>query len=283
MMSIILADLPRVEHYIDDVIIHGMDMSAHDKTLQAVLHWLESAGLQPNHDKCQFRQSSLPSLGHTVSANGLLPDDTHIQAITNAPTPMDAAILCSFLGLLSWYSKFLPKHATIVEPMHSCLRHTDSAFKWTIAAQERSLSAADLDFASAECSELSKLRAQIAQGWPLSPKGLDSDLLPYYRLQLELAVKDNFVFHGSRLIVPTALRSSIFSIANKSHQGVVHTKQQVRELYWWPKMDALVNAAISSCQTCQLNDKTAKPHPASVCATSRWPMAKSGYGHHRSI
>ncbi|KAL7838518.1 hypothetical protein AOLI_G00269220 [Acnodon oligacanthus] len=129
MMSIILADLPGADHYIGDVRSMDDGMSAHDKTLQAVLHRLESAGLQLNHEKCQFRQSSLPFLGHTVSANDILPDDTHTL------TPMDAAVLRSFLGLLSW-----------------------------------SLSAADLDFASAECSELSKLQAQIAQGWPPSPR-----------------------------------------------------------------------------------------------------------------
>ncbi|KAL7889552.1 hypothetical protein AOLI_G00018100 [Acnodon oligacanthus] len=94
-----------------------------------------------------------------------------------------------------------------------------------------SLSATDLDFASAEWSELSKLWAQIAQGWPPSPKGLDSDLLPYYRLRLEIAVKDKFVFCGSRLIVPTPLCSSIVSIAHKSHQGVVCSIQRLCELY----------------------------------------------------
>ncbi|KAJ8353489.1 hypothetical protein SKAU_G00210560 [Synaphobranchus kaupii] len=126
MMSIVLADLPGVEYYIDDIIIHGSDMHTHDKVLTATLQRLNSAGLQLNDAKCRFRETSLPFLGHTVSADGLLPD---------APAPTDATTLRSFLGLLSWYSKFLHNHATVVEPMRVCLRQTDSAFEWTDEAQ----------------------------------------------------------------------------------------------------------------------------------------------------
>lgn len=83
MMSIVLDGLSGVENYLDDIIIHGHDMPAHDKALEAVLHRLKSA-------------------------DGLQPDPGRIQAIADAPAPSDASTLRSFLGLLSWYSKFLP-------------------------------------------------------------------------------------------------------------------------------------------------------------------------------
>lgn len=76
MSSIVLAGLSGVENYLDDIIIHGCDMSSHYKTLglTVVLQRLEAAGLQLNKDKCRFRQTSLLFLGHTVSAEGLRPD-----------------------------------------------------------------------------------------------------------------------------------------------------------------------------------------------------------------
>ncbi|KAK3562894.1 hypothetical protein QTP86_011131 [Hemibagrus guttatus] len=67
--------------------------------------------------------------------------------------------------------------------------------------------------------KIKKTEFDITDGWPPSPKGLNADLLPYYQLRLELSVKDNFVFQGSRLIAPAALRSTLVSIAHEGHQG----------------------------------------------------------------
>ena len=66
MMSIILADLPGVQYYIDDVIIYGIDMCIHDEALTATVQRLTAAGLQLNNDKCCFREPSLPFLVHTI-------------------------------------------------------------------------------------------------------------------------------------------------------------------------------------------------------------------------
>lgn len=64
-----------------------------------------------------------------------MPDAARVQAIAEAPAPTDATMLLSFLGLLFWYSKFLPNHAAVVEPMRACLRDTGSTFEWTENAQ----------------------------------------------------------------------------------------------------------------------------------------------------
>ncbi|ROL42561.1 hypothetical protein DPX16_13968 [Anabarilius grahami] len=56
------------------------------------------------------------------------------------------------------------------------------------------------------------LDTPIFNGWPPSIKGQDVELLPYYKLRLELSVKDNFTFRSSQLIVPAALRFASLSI-----------------------------------------------------------------------
>ena len=65
-----------------------------------------------------------------------------------------------------------------------------------------------------------------------------------------------------RLIVPTSLRSKVVDLAHEGHQGVVCTKQTLRELYWWPQMDKDVQSKIASCVSCEYNDKTVKTAPA---------------------
>lgn len=78
----------------------------------------------------------------------------------------------------------------------------------------------------------------------------------------EHAVDSAVVFRGSRLVVPGLLRESIVRLAHDTHPRLVQTKQRLRELYWWPCMDALVHPIIASCTTCQSSDKTASMHPA---------------------
>ncbi len=110
-----------------------MDQEEHDCNLRAVLTVLKEAGLQLNHEKCHFDQKSLQFLGHTILAQGLLPDKEHLRAITEAPAPSNATTLRSFVGLTAWYAKFVQNYTSLVESMRECL--CDDTFKWTAAAQ----------------------------------------------------------------------------------------------------------------------------------------------------
>ena len=65
------------------------------------------------------------------------------------------------------------------------------------------------------------------------------------------------IFRDSRVVVPSALQSQIVDISHEGHQGVVRTKQHLRQLYWWPKMDKLVYEKVKKCVTCQINDESA--------------------------
>lgn len=82
----------------------------------------------PEYKECKFYQDKLTHLGHIISKDGLLPNNDHIAAICDAPTPSHAA-LRSFLGLTSWYSKFIQNYATFVEPIRNVLH--DTTFTWT--------------------------------------------------------------------------------------------------------------------------------------------------------
>lgn len=63
-----------------------------------------------------------------------------------------------------------------------------------LTTAHEAVSAAYLDCAYASFSAFTKLLSTISKGWPPSPKGLDPDLLPYYKIHHELSVKDNYVF-----------------------------------------------------------------------------------------
>ena len=79
--------------------------------------------------------SAVTFLGHKVDKDGLhlLPD--RINAVLNAPTPRNIHELKSYLGLLSYYSKFLPKLSTVFAPLYRFLRK-DTHWRWK-AAEEK--------------------------------------------------------------------------------------------------------------------------------------------------
>ncbi|RXN35648.1 Integrase core domain [Labeo rohita] len=113
-----------------------------------------------------------------------------------------------------------------------------------------------------DCPELSQLRQTIQTGWPKLQKSVSSELRLYFPVRHELAVESPLIFRGNRLIVPIALRKRLIHLTHEGHQGLVRTKQRLRELYWWPRMDDLVHTVLSACMTCQASDKSAKTFPA---------------------
>lgn len=121
-METLLRGIAGVAVYLDDILITGQSEKEHDVNLQAVLSKLSSAGLRLKKDKCVFRVPSVSYLGYQVSAAGLQPLDDRVRAIVSRPAPTDIAELQSFIGLITYYDKFLPKLSTILEPLHCLLR-----------------------------------------------------------------------------------------------------------------------------------------------------------------
>jgi hypothetical protein len=81
---------------------------------------------------------SVTYLGYVIDAQGLHPLPEKVEAIQQAPTPTNVAELKSYLGLLTYYGKFLPNLATHLAPLCKLLgkdvpwtwsRDQDRAFK----------------------------------------------------------------------------------------------------------------------------------------------------------
>ena len=123
----ILQNLPHTCVYLDDILVTGKNESEHIKNLEEVLIHLEKAGLRLKKQKCSFMLPSVDYLGHSITPEGLQPTKEKICAITDAPVPTNLAQLRSFLGLVKYYSKFLPQLATILAPLYSLLQRNN---KW---------------------------------------------------------------------------------------------------------------------------------------------------------
>jgi len=115
--------------YLDDIIVIGKTFEKHLANLEQVFQRISAAGLKLNPKKCSFLQSEVKYLGHKVSENGIQTDEEKIAAVKTWPRPKDLSELRSFLGLCTYYRRFVPGFATVAGPLHE-LSRKNQPFKW---------------------------------------------------------------------------------------------------------------------------------------------------------
>lgn len=120
-MENMLKDIPRVMVYIDDILITSDTDAEHLQTLDAVLRKLSTAGVRAQKEKCIFMVPSVAYLGHVIDATSLHPLPDKVQAIQEVPTSKNVSKLKSYLGLLTYYSRFLPNLSTMLAPLNKLL------------------------------------------------------------------------------------------------------------------------------------------------------------------
>ena len=86
-------------------------------------------------------------------------------------------------------------------------------------------------------------------------------LEPFRRFRDELSVYDGLVFRMARLIIPEKLQDKVIDIAHQAHQGIVKTKQCIREKVWFPNIDSMVEEKVKSCIPCQASNPQSDREP----------------------
>ena len=116
-------------NYLDDIIIFSTTLEEHLQNLQMVFNRLRQFNLKLTPTKCNFLQITVAFLGHTISSEGISPNNKKIEIIQNHPTPKTKKQLKSFLGLANYYRKYIPGVAKIMEPLNKLLRK-NVKFEW---------------------------------------------------------------------------------------------------------------------------------------------------------
>ncbi|UYV63976.1 hypothetical protein LAZ67_2006231, partial [Cordylochernes scorpioides] len=117
--------------YLDDIVVFSDDFEEHLRRLQLVLGCLRKAGLCLNPGKCRFGAKTITVLGHKVSGDGICLDPEKIRAVRDFPRPKSLKEVRSFLGLSSYYRRFIPNYAHMAQPLNALLKK-DSVFSWNI-------------------------------------------------------------------------------------------------------------------------------------------------------
>lgn len=125
-----LVDTGNVEVYTDDLCIFTEEAEYHIELLNETLHTLCELGLRTDIAKCIFMSSSIPFLGLIVSSEGLSIDPDRTAAIDKYPRPRNKTEMRSFLGLTSYYRKYIKDYSKIARPLTDLTRQT-AEFTWT--------------------------------------------------------------------------------------------------------------------------------------------------------
>ena len=115
--------------YLDDVIIFSKTLEEHLARLTAVLERFRSAGLKIRPSKCHLLQHTVSYLGHTISRHGIATDPKKILCLKQWPTPSNIEQLRSFLGLATYYRRFIGNFVEISAPLRR-LQEKNAQFIW---------------------------------------------------------------------------------------------------------------------------------------------------------
>ncbi len=117
--------------YLDDILVCSETFEEHLEHLKIVFERLREAGLTLKPRKCFFSQTRVIYLGHVISREGVSPDLEKTSKVRDFPIPTRVR---QFLGLASYYRRFVSGFAAIAGPLHFLLKK-DATFCWTEECQ----------------------------------------------------------------------------------------------------------------------------------------------------
>ena len=119
--------------YIDDIVIYSKSYEEHIEHLDKVLEAIEKAGLTLSPKKCHLFYGSILLLGHKVSHLGLSTHMEKVKAIMELECPKKLSQLQAFLGMIVYFSAFIPYYASICAPLFQLLR---KGHKWSWGVEQ---------------------------------------------------------------------------------------------------------------------------------------------------
>ena len=114
--------------------IHSSTIQEHKQHLKTVFERFNSAGLTLRGSKCNIGVREVKYLGHIFSEKGMEPDPQKISAVHDWPAPVDVSSLRSFLGLASYYRRYIYQFSEVAAPLHQ-LTNKATPFVWNEACQ----------------------------------------------------------------------------------------------------------------------------------------------------
>lgn len=116
--------------YIDDLLVFSKDEESHRRHLEIVLQRLKEHELYVSPKKCEFFKGEMDFLGLLIDKNGIKVNPKKVEILRTWPKPDSITDLRSFLGLLQFFRRFIPKFAKVAAPLTDLTKKESGLHKW---------------------------------------------------------------------------------------------------------------------------------------------------------
>ncbi|KAL7725407.1 hypothetical protein ACLKA6_000168 [Drosophila palustris] len=276
--------------YLDDIIVSGATLEEHVLNLEEVLRRLRQANLRLNRAKCKFFRRSLVYLGHVISGEGIHTDPDKIAAVRQLQLPTTCRELRRCLGIASWYRRFVPNFADIVQPM-SLLLKKGQKWDWKpeqqAAFEEQQHQGAErMAQEEPNCKWITRLTKRI-----LAPDRFPDFTIEGSQVHLGHRPEEEDYVPG-KLCVAFDHRPRVLAECHDhptaGHLGIRKTIARISQRYYWPGLFRDVARYVKQCQKFKvsqlkpagrmLTHQVEEPF-GTLCADFVGPLPRSKHGN----
>ncbi|GJT99080.1 putative reverse transcriptase domain-containing protein [Tanacetum coccineum] len=225
--------------FIDDILIYSRNKEEHANHLRIILELLKKEKLYAKFSKCDFWIRIVQFLRHLIDSQGLHVDPAKIEAVKNWTSPTTPTEIRQFLGLAGYYQRFIKDFSKIAKSLTE-LTQKNKKYIWG-EDQE---------------TAFQLLKQKLCEAPILAlPKG-----------------NDDFVVYCDASIKS---RSGV----NAKREGSDKMYQDLKKLYWWPNMKAIITEYVGKCLHFIELSQNVRSHLAYYHFTSRfWQSLQSALG-----
>ncbi|GKA94113.1 putative reverse transcriptase domain-containing protein [Tanacetum coccineum] len=269
--------------FIDDILIYSKSRKEHEGHLKLILKLLKEEELYAKFLKCEFWLSKVQFLGHVIDSEGIHVDPAKIESIKDWASPKTPTEIRQFLGLASYYRRFIEGFSKIARPMTK-LTQKSMKFDWGEKV-EAAFQLLKQKLCSAPILALPEGSENFMVYCDASHKGLGAVLMQrekviaYASRQFKVH-KKNYTTHdlelGTVVFTLKMWRHYLYGLnlpkqilnaqseakkeenfINKDLHGMINKLEPhadgmlyLKKLYWWPNMKAEIATYVSKCLTC---------------------------------
>ncbi len=261
MMNAVLSDLigKCVFVYIDDIIVYSQDFKTHMQHVRMVLDRLRGAGLQVIPSKCDIACSWVEFLGHIISGEGIKVDPKKIAAMVNFPRPTSVTTLRSFLGLVTYYHKFIDHFAERVAILYT-LTSKKEGWLWT---DECEMAFSDIKDAMT-CAPVLRM-PNLSQPFIIQTDASDIGLGAVLSQRSEDGKEEWVIAYASRVL-------------RKAEKNYTTTEKECLAIVW-----ESVSSVLTYGELCSTSKQIIVHYPGYIGCESQRVACRDGYWHYKSI
>ena len=116
--------------YLDDIIVKGQNEEDSIEHLREVFRRVRAANLKLKPSKCDLFRKKISYLGHIIGGEGVQTDPKKVKAVKEWPIPIYLTDVRGFIGLCSYYRRFINNFSELVKPLSNLTtKHSDRVWR----------------------------------------------------------------------------------------------------------------------------------------------------------